>query len=140
MTMIATGMIAVLATAAAIHILWGLKIWWPIRDEAALARLVVGTKGIKRMPKSGLAFAVAGLLFLGMFWTAALAGWLSFPGPTWALRLGGWSMAAILLLRGAMSWMPPFGAAMAEPEFRRLNERLYGPLIVALGLGVLALL
>jgi len=35
-----------LIVIAAAHLLWALGIWWPIKDEAALARAVVGSKGI----------------------------------------------------------------------------------------------
>lgn len=139
MQLIASLMIAILAATAAIHFLWGLGIWWPIRDEAALARHVVGTSGIRHMPPSSAAFAVVALLLLGIFWTAALAGWIGFPGPVRLLRLGGWGMAAILILRGLASYVP-LGRAMAEPEFRRLNRRYFGPLILGLGFGTLALL
>ncbi|MGR3466460.1 MAG: hypothetical protein ACU0CI_01160, partial [Shimia sp.] len=41
---------ATLLLIAALHALWALRIWWPIREEAALARAVVGTEGITRMP------------------------------------------------------------------------------------------
>lgn len=137
--LVAAAMITLFAATAAIHVLWGMRIWWPIADEAALARHVVGTKGITRMPPSPAAFAVVLLLALGGVWVAALAGWTPFPGPDWLLRLGGWAMALILLTRGLASWLP-FPGVMAEPEFRRLNRRYYGPLIVALGLGTLVLL
>ena len=50
MITLAYGASAALIVIAAVHLLWALGFWWPIKDEAALARAVVGTKGIDRMP------------------------------------------------------------------------------------------
>jgi hypothetical protein len=52
MTFIALLASAGLIIIAAVHLLWALGIWWPIKDETALARAVVGSKGIKKMPRA----------------------------------------------------------------------------------------
>lgn len=126
----------VLIATALLHALWALRIWWPIPEEARLARSVVGTRGITHMPGMALTWAVAALMLLGGLWPLALAGILPLPLPGWLLRLGGWIMTAIFLLRGLASW----GPWPAEPEFTRLNRRGFGPLILALGLAMLALM
>ena len=51
MTILAALASAVLIIIAAIHLLWALGYWWPIRDERALAQAVIGTKGVERMPE-----------------------------------------------------------------------------------------
>ena len=46
------GIIVALCMAAIslLHLIWAFGIWWPVRDETALARTIAGFKGIKAMP------------------------------------------------------------------------------------------
>jgi hypothetical protein len=122
-----------------LHLIWALRIWWPLRDERALARAVVGATGIDRMPGQGMTFGVAAVLGLGIVWTMALAGWIALPLPGWFLRLGGFSMAAILLVRGIVAYTYIMRNLTPEEPFATLNQRYYSPLIIALGLGALLL-
>ncbi|MCK0140926.1 DUF3995 domain-containing protein [Aliiroseovarius sp. F20344] len=125
---------AILIGAAGVHVLWALGVWWPVRDEAALARTVVGAPGITRMPPgwaSGLvAFALlnAALILYGISNGSAMA-------PIWLLNLMGWGLVAVFGLRGLVSYvLPSLGVRMEEP-FARLNLIFYSPLCLILALG-----
>ncbi len=126
----------VFALVGAVHVLWALRVWWPIRDEARLAQTVVGTPGITRMPASWLTMVVVGAVAVGMAWIAMLAGWVAAPVPVWLVTTGGAVMAAILLVRGTATYVAPLFGASAAPAFTRLDRRFYAPLILALGTGV----
>ncbi|KPP83757.1 MAG: Protein of unknown function (DUF3995) [Rhodobacteraceae bacterium HLUCCA08] len=124
-------MSAILVVIAAIHLLWALGWWFPIRDEARLARAVVGARGITRMPGPvPTALVVVALLFA--------AAWPWFPpGP--GRKAGLVAIALVFQLRAVLAYAPPFQAATPEQPFRRLDERLYGPLCGALGIGYMML-
>ena len=139
MPVLAASLFFVFAVVGGVHLLWALRIWWPISDEALLARSVVGTGGITRMPAPAITFAVVGLIALGMAWIVFLAGWAAPPLPGWLVKLGGIVMAAVLLLRGAGSYAAPLFGLEQEPEFSRLDRRWFAPLILALGAGVAVL-
>lgn len=127
MTPLALALSAVAIAIAALHLLWALGYWWPIRDEAALARAVLGTRDAERMPGAvPTALVVVALMF------AAALPWVA-PGP---LRLAGLAaLAAVFLARGGAAYAPPFQALTPEQPFRRLDQRVYGPLSLALGAG-----
>jgi Protein of unknown function (DUF3995) len=133
MTVLAFAILAVFAVVALLHLLWALRIWWPIDDEAALARAVVGTKGISRMPGRAITFAVVAVVGLGMIWVLLLAGLIALPLPGWLVTLGGAAMAAILLARGLGSYAASRIGWQRDMPFDRL---WFSPLITALGLGV----
>ena len=65
--MIAAALAVVLAALAVLHGLWAIGVWWPIRDEAALARAVVGRPGITRMPGA----VPSALVVVALLWAAA---------------------------------------------------------------------
>ena len=132
---------APLAVIALIHGLWGLKIWWPIRAEPALARAVVGARDIQTMPPPAPSFAVAFALLLAAFWALALSGRISLAfAPDWLVSAGGISLAAIFLLRGLAGYTPFWARLCPEQPFRRLDRLIYSPLCLLLGLGFLVLL
>lgn len=139
MSVLSVALFLVFALVGAIHLLWALRIWWPISDEARLARTVVGKPGIRAMPASPVTFAVVAAVALGMVWIALLSGWATAPLPGWVVRGGGFVMAAILLLRGAGTYAAPVLGIRQEPEFTRLDRRWFSPLILALGTGVAVL-
>lgn len=130
----------VLSVAACIHVIWGLGSTWPLHDKQALINTVVGTKGMTRMPGMGLTLFVAvGIAAAGVFalWGGGV---VELPLPMWMRTASIGVLAAIFLLRGMASYLP-FGpiADTVEP-FRSLDMRYYAPLILAIGVGYLALL
>jgi hypothetical protein len=131
MTVVAQALSAVLALIAAIHVLWGIGLWVPIRDEAPLARTVVGAAGIERMPGAVPCALVAVALMAGITWI-----WLP---PDGLRQLGLAAGAAIFSVRGVLAYLPVWRRLTPVQPFATLDRRLYGPLCLLLGAGFLAL-
>lgn len=117
---------AILLVVAAIHLLWAIGYWWPIRDEAALARAVVGTKGITKMPGAAPTAIVVVLLMFAAAWP-----WFP-PSP---IKSAGLVIIALVFQARCVAAYAPFWKRMSpEQPFRRLDETRYAPLIGGLGL------
>ncbi len=135
-----TGIVAVilafvLLVLAAIHILWALGYWWPIRDEPALARAVVGAPGISKMPGAVPSSVVA----VALIW-AACWHWVG-PGLGPVInRLGLFALAGIFALRGMAPFLPAWQRALPEEPFRTNDRHLYGPLCLGLAVGFFILI
>lgn len=134
MSLLALLLAVALTAAAAVHLLWAIGCWWPIRDETALARAVVGARGITRMPgAAACSLVVVALLFAAM-WARALAR-VDHPLVTAA----GLLLAAVFLARGAASYLGLMRRLAPEEPFATLDRRWYAPFCLALGAGFLIL-
>jgi hypothetical protein len=124
----------VFAAISAVHVLWALGIWWPVRDERALARSVAGFKGIDAMPARAASLAVAvatsGLAFLAFM----LARIVVTDLPGWLVGAAGVAASAVLLARGAIGFTARWAAITPEQPFRHLDKRYFSPLCLLLGL------
>ncbi|MCO6383182.1 DUF3995 domain-containing protein [Oceanicola sp. 502str15] len=122
---------AVLIVLAALHLMWALGWWFPLSDERALARSVVGARGIEAMPGAGVtSLVVVALLFAAAWpWMAA----------SWPVTLGLAGLAGVFLLRGAVAYAPGWRRRLPEEPFATLDRRAFGPLCLALGAGFLIL-
>jgi hypothetical protein len=116
---------------AALHISWAIGFWIPIRDEATLARTVVGAKGVSRMPGAiACAMVAVALAFAASLpWTPAF--------PFQPLFMVG--AAVVFLLRGMAAYLPSWRKLTPEQPFARLDRQVYGPLCLAIGAGYLFL-
>ncbi|MEC8197336.1 MAG: hypothetical protein VX228_13735, partial [Pseudomonadota bacterium] len=103
MTWLAVLISALLFVPAALHLLWAIGAWVPIRDEAALARATVGAPGISKMPGS----IPCALVFVALSFAAALPHLTTFPLRTLLLP----AIAAVFLLRGIAAYLPAWLAA-----------------------------
>jgi Protein of unknown function (DUF3995) len=130
----------VLFTLAALHAYWGLGGRWPGHDELSLARSVVGSKGITRMPSSKACFAVMALLIGVGLWPLFMAGVLPALWPNWLTLLAGWGFVLVFVGRGLAAYVPAFRLLAPEEPFASLDRQLYAPLCLALGGGFLFLL
>jgi len=141
MSIFAGVIITILAVLSAMHVLWGLGIWWPVRDEARLARTVVGQAGDAGMPPGPACFAVASALGAAALLTGQIAGWhlLGFL-PGWVVTIGGWIVVAVFLFRGAITYTAPWHRLLPAEPFRTFDRLAYAPLCLGLGGGVAALL
>jgi hypothetical protein len=127
MTFLALLMTAVLLSLAGLHVLWGIGLWWPIRDERALVAAVVGVRGAERMPGPIPCALVAVALLAAAQWL-----WL----PQGALRQAGLIIAAtVFLIRGLVPWRPFWRTLTPQQPFSRLDRQFYSPLCTALGAG-----
>ncbi len=131
MTLLALAVSTVLIVIAAVHLLWAIGYWWPIRDEVTLARSVVGQRGITKMPGAvSCSVVVVALLFA--------AAWPWFPaGPLKATGL--FIIALVFQIRAVIAYAPFWKRATPEMPFRRLDETYYGPLCIGLGMAFMVL-
>ena len=116
----------VLLDLAALHAAWAARVWVPISDEARLARAVVGSAGIERMPGPAACATVATLLAIG----ATLPWWDALGLARAALLAAG----LVLGLRGVAAYLPAWARLTPEEPFRSLDRQAYGPLCLALSL------
>ncbi len=120
-----------LIVIAAVHLMWALGYWWPIKDEAALARAVIGTKGVTKMPGAvACSLVVVALLFA--------AAWPWFPDS--ALKsFGLFAIAIVFQIRAIAAYSTLMKRACPEQPFRRLDETYYAPLCIAFGIAFMVL-
>jgi hypothetical protein len=131
---------AAMLLVAAVHAYWGVGSVWPGSDERSLARMVVGSKGIVRMPSSLACFAVAAILLGAAVLPLMAVGFLPAPWPATIKTLGLAGCGLLLVGRGVMSFVPAFRRLGPEEPFATMDRRLYGPLCLALGAAFFILL
>ena len=119
---------AVLAALAALHLAWAIGWWVPIRDETALVRTVVGTRGVTRMPGP----VPCALVAVALAFLALLPFTPGFPGQRLLLA----AAALVFLGRGVLAYAPFWRRLLPEQPFSQLDRRIYGPLCLALGAGL----
>ncbi len=121
----------ILMLIALLHMLWGGGVWVPIRDEEALAKATVGAKGVTRMPGPIPCFlvALALIVVVGAIWLP--------DGLIRAIIL--WGAAAVFIGRGALAFTKFWRRMTPEEPFASNDRRFYGPLCLALGVGILFL-
>ncbi|MDP1729752.1 MAG: DUF3995 domain-containing protein [Devosia sp.] len=137
MSMLVAAVVFVPLLAVAIaHFVWSVGGTWPIRDEALLARTVVGLPGITRMPPRIMSFGVAlATLAAGV---AALALADDSGGGAWLTIIGA-LLAMVFLGRGAIGFTAAWRARFPEEPFATLDRKNYSPLCLAIGAGFLIL-
>lgn len=126
MTALALLASAGLIVIAAVHLLWALGFWWPIKNETELARAFVGAKGVETMPGAvPCSLVVVALLFA--------AAWPWFP-DTMLKTLGLFGIAIVFQFRGAVAYAQFWKGMTPEQPFRRLDETYFAPLCIGFGL------
>jgi hypothetical protein len=106
------------------------RIWWPAGKERDLARAVAGFPDVDRMPPSiaclavAIAVLVAAIPLALALTTPAVSGWPWLVAPGAGL---------VFLARGLIGFTRFWARLTPEQPFRRLDRRLYSPLITALG-------
>ncbi|MEZ5912720.1 MAG: DUF3995 domain-containing protein [Paracoccaceae bacterium] len=132
MMVLQASLTGVLALLMALHVAWGIGLWLPIRDEAALARAVVGAPGRNRMPGA----VACSLVAVALFAAASVLWWSDSTRRDLALA----GAAAVFLVRGLAAWLPAWRRLLPVEPFATLDRRAYGPLCLAIGAGFLAVL
>jgi hypothetical protein len=134
--MLAVLLAATLFALAGIHLYWAFGGRWPGHDEASMVEHVVGRTRGMRAPSllSGLAVALAlatgGVLVLATLAPTAWDGWL---------KAARWLLLAVFAGRGLATYAPPIFRYAEGTPFATLNRRAYGPLCLAIALGILVL-
>lgn len=125
-----------LLAAGLAHLGWSVGLNWPIRDPQLLAKTVVGTPGIVRMPPKPLTFLVS----LAILATGVLALSLAdhSSGGLW-LDLLGIAAGIALLARGGAGYTQGWRQRFPTEPFASYDRKLYTPLILAIGLGFIVL-
>ena len=138
---VAIALAAILWGLAALHAYWGRGGFWPEENELALARTVVGAKGIREMPAETACFTVASILFLAGCWPLAVyLGVLPVPLPVELAVIAGYGAAIVFLARGFAAYLPAFRQRFPEEPFATKDRQLYGPLCILIGLAFAFLL
>jgi hypothetical protein len=127
---------AALFALAGIHLYWGLGGRWPGHDEASMVEHVVGRTRGMRAP--GLLASAAVALALAAGGALVLAVLKPTPWDPW-FRAGRWVLFMVFAARGLATYVPPVFRYAEGTPFARLNRRAYGPLCLAIALGILVL-
>lgn len=140
MTILSYVTAVILLLIALIHLLWGIDVYWPAKDEAALARAVVGAKDITQMPNFWACSFVTVALLIGAVIVLRLGGVMDVKAfgltalPLWLFQLAGLGFALVLLSRGIIGLTPFWAQITPEEPFRTWNKQFYSPLCIALGM------
>lgn len=130
----------VLGGLGLLHLIWAAGMSFPFPNEQALARSIVGQRGITRLP-SRSSVALLGVLLLAAACAAILMGHYaaSLTGLKYVMVPVGLFVSAVFLLRGLVGVLPAFERAAPEQPYLSLNRRLYSPVCLLIGAGFLAL-
>lgn len=130
----------VLLAAGLLYLLWAAGVTFPFASEQALARALIGRRGVTRVP-SRAAFVYLAVLLIAAALAAFLLGGYSQAVPQSKPFLApvGLLLALVFLGRGVAGVLPAFERAAPEQPYLSLNRRIYSPLCFAAGLGFLFL-
>lgn len=132
MMILAIALSCVLLVIAAIHMLWGFGYWFPIKDEGALVRAVVGVRNVDRMP---------GPIPCGLVTAAILVVLVALWLPPHTLRTVILIIAALVFgLRGGIAYLRFWRKMTPQEPFATYDRRFYGPLCLGIGLLLIILL
>jgi len=132
--MIDLALAAILIAIAALHAYWGVGGRWPAHDDLSLARTVAGFRGIRAMPSPAACFAVAATLVAAALWVLLVSGRIASSVPHLLLTAAGLVLSLVFLARGAAAYLPAWRRLTPEQPFARLDQSVYGPLCLAIGL------
>lgn len=127
---------AALFALAGIHLYWGLGGRWPGHDEASMVEHVVGRTRGMRAP--GFLASAAVALALAAGGALVLASLAPTPWDGW-LKAARWALLLVFAGRGLATYVPPVFRYAEGTPFATLNRRAYGPLCLAIALGLLIL-
>jgi hypothetical protein len=128
MTILALCLSIMLLPVAALHLLWALGYWFPIREEGRLVRTVVGMRGAERMPGP----IPCALVVVGLVTVIAAIWWPGGRLRDILLALAG----GVFILRGLAAWTPFWRRITPDEPFATLDRRYYGPFSLTVGLGL----
>jgi amino acid transporter len=122
--------LSVLGAIAVLHLIWAVRIWWPIPNERDLVRAVAGFPGADRMPPALACLAVTVAVLIATIPLILTLFSAEVTGPAWLVTLGA---SMVFLARGLVGFTAFWARMTPEQPFRRLDRRIYSPVITALG-------
>jgi len=124
--------VIVLLVIALLHLLWAAGSHWPAVDEKTLAKTVVGSAGIQKMPSrlASLIVAVvlAGAAHVVLAYAGLMPGFMLFR----MYRILLVAMILVFSFRGLAAYIPQWRAMTPEQPFARLDQTRYGPLCIVI--------
>ena len=124
--------VIVLLAIAGLHLLWAAGSHWPAADEATLAKTVVGSKGIKKMPPRLASLLVAvvmtGVAHVVLVHAGLMQGFLLFQ----MYRIILVAMILVFSFRGLAAYIPHWRAMVPGQPFARFDQTRYGPLCLVI--------
>lgn len=117
---------------AGLHIVWGLGLLWPLREERALVEAVAGFKGVEKMPPAPASFFVAALVLVAAMIALELGQVANFF-PRSITIAGGVVVPFVFLGRAILGCTSFWKNLTPEQPFRKLDTMYYTPLCFALG-------
>lgn len=124
----------VLILIGLVHLVWAAGSTWPYKDEAHLAKAVVGSRDVEKMPPKYASAFVALCLFGAAAVPLLIRGINPFGIPKIIVFFGGVLLAGIFGLRGVLGVLPAFERMAPEQPFLSLNRKFYSPLSVLIGM------
>ena len=115
-----------------LHIVWGLGILWPHKEEKALVQAIAGFRGVEKMPPAAASLFVAALVLIAAMIALDL-GQVSSIFPRSITIVGGVVILFVFLGRATLGCTPFWSTLTPEQPFRRLDTAFYTPLCFALG-------
>lgn len=129
---------ATLLIIALLHVIWGLGILWPLKDEKSLVNAIAGFQAVEKMPPATASFFVAFIVLVAAAISLDLGRKVLIFPPKIAL-IGGAGVAIVFLSRGLLGYTRFWTKLTPEEPFRSLDSVLYSPLCLALGVSFSAL-
>ncbi|WP_457586480.1 DUF3995 domain-containing protein [Ensifer canadensis] len=123
----------VLSVISALHAYWAWGGLWPGRDEASLAKTVIGAPGLETMPPAGLTAMVALLIFIAGLLPLIFVSGVPWNLPAKLVWMAMVALATIFFARGILPFTPIFRSRHPQEPFATLDRRFYGPLCLLIG-------
>ena len=124
--------VIILLGIAVLHLLWAVGSHWPAKDEATLAKTVVGSKDIQKMPPRLASLLVAMVLIGAAHVVLAYAGLMQGFMLFQMYRIILVAMILVFSFRGLAAYIPHWRAMAPEQPFARFDQTRYGPLCLAI--------
>jgi hypothetical protein len=130
----------ILLATSILYLLWAAGFTFPFANEQALARSLIGRRGITRIP-SRLSLLYMAFLMLASATAAYMLGGFSEAVPQSKPFLApvGLLLGLGFLGRGIAGVLPAFERAAPEQPYLSLNRRIYSPACALVGIAFLFL-
>lgn len=125
--------LVVLVLASLVHLYWAFGGRWPAKSETLLARAVVGSRGIEKMPPRNITLFVALCLFVAAIWPLVWLGVIVIPVPRIVAELGMVALIVIFVGRGVAGYTNGFRKKHSEEPFASNDRRYFSPLCLMIG-------